>query len=398
MAETFAGAGGNHIGWKDEGFKTIYVNDFDQNMINTLIYNNPDLKEGVVDTVSILEIPAKKRLKEMGIQKKELDVLFGGIVCKGFSLAGERNPMDERNYFYHAQLKLVEEWMPKVSVIENVSGILSAQVISHKAPKRVGNSILAIWKKIQENKFERSISNKKNSQIQKNNLLIEFEKLKKQRKQLIEQIKKDGFFISVIDDIKELYKELGYRTYIKVLKSDEYGVATIRKRVFIVAVRNDIKGEFVFPNPTHTKPLTVGQVLKDVKIDPNDIDSLPMNHTKLVKERFSHIPEGKNIADVMDQIPPRLRINKFFSRGSNMRLDSSKPAPTLVPGHSAFPLHPKEDRSITVREAAVITGFPKKYKFFGNHSKRCEQVGNAIPPRLARVIAKAVKELLDNEN
>lgn len=78
-----------------------------------------------------------------------------------------------------------------------------------------------------------------------------------------------------------------------------------------------------------------------------------------------------------------------------MRLSWDVPAPTLVPGHSAFPLHPEEHRSITVREAACITGFPKDYKFFGNHSKRCEQVGNAIPPKLAESIAESVKELLD---
>ena len=71
-----------------------------------------------------------------------------------------------------------------------------------------------------------------------------------------------------------------------------------------------------------------------------------------------------------------------------MRLSFDSLAPTLVPGHSNFPLHPKYDRSITVREAATITGFPIDYKFFGSHSKRCEQVGNAVPPPLANAIAK----------
>ena len=50
-------------------------------------------------------------------------------------------------------------------------------------------------------------------------------------------------------------------------------------------------------------------------------------------------------------------------------------------------MHPKEHRSITVREAAAITGFPNDYKFFGTHSKRCEHVGNAVPPKLAQAIA-----------
>lgn len=67
----------------------------------------------------------------------------------------------------------------------------------------------------------------------------------------------------------------------------------------------------------------------------------------------------------------------------------------MVPGHSNFPVHPTENRSITVREAACITGFPIDYKFFGNHSKRCEHVGNAVPPKLAEAIAIEVKKFLD---
>lgn len=78
-----------------------------------------------------------------------------------------------------------------------------------------------------------------------------------------------------------------------------------------------------------------------------------------------------------------------------MRLDGNSPSPTLVPGHSNFPVHPKEHRSITVREAATITGFPNDYKFFGSHTKRCEEVGNAVPPPLSSAVAKSVKNVLD---
>ena len=81
-----------------------------------------------------------------------------------------------------------------------------------------------------------------------------------------------------------------------------------------------------------------------------------------------------------------------------MRLNGNEPSPTLVPGHSNFPVHPKEHRSITVREAATITGFPLKYKFFGSHTKRCEHVGNAVPPPLARAIAKECVNLLNKYN
>ena len=129
--------------------------------------------------------------------------------------------------------------------------------------------------------------------------------------------------------------------------------------------------------------------------DHEDADNHPMNHSPRTIERFKYIPEGDSIANHIDELPADLKISKFYSRGSTMRLDGNSPSPTLVPGHSNFPVHPREHRSITVREAATITGFPLKYKFFGTHSKRCEHVGNAVPPQLAQAIAKECVKLLD---
>ena len=122
--ETFVGAGGSHIGFMKNGFKSIYINDNNSDCIKTLLHNNPTLKEtAYVDNRSIIDIDEKKLSKQLGYKKGEIDVFFGGIVCKGFSLAGERSPNDERNYFYNAQLKLVKEFKPKISIIENVPGI-----------------------------------------------------------------------------------------------------------------------------------------------------------------------------------------------------------------------------------------------------------------------------------
>ena len=81
-----------------------------------------------------------------------------------------------------------------------------------------------------------------------------------------------------------------------------------------------------------------------------------------------------------------------------MRLDRNKPAPTLVPGHSNFPVHPKEDRSITIREAGAIMGFPLNYKFFGSHSSRCEQVGQAVVVQMAEALAKVTSDFLKKKS
>jgi DNA (cytosine-5)-methyltransferase 1 len=156
--------------------------------------------------------------------------------------------------------------------------------------------------------------------------------------------------------------------------------------LFIVAIRNDIDKEWIFPLPTHnqngtdglSKWKTVGDVFKNINYqNTKDIDNIPMNHKDSTIEKFKKIKTKSE--------------DGYFSRGSSSRLDFNKTAPTLVPGHSSFQIHPIEHRSITVREGAMITGFPIDYKFYGNHTSRCMQIGNAIPIEMAEAIAKQVK-------
>jgi DNA (cytosine-5)-methyltransferase 1 len=68
----------------------------------------------------------------------------------------------------------------------------------------------------------------------------------------------------------------------------------------------------------------------------------------------------------------------------------------MVPGHNAFPLHPTEDRSLTVREAARIQTFPDDVIFEGTRQEQCIQVGNAVPVQLAQVFAKHIKNKIKN--
>lgn len=411
--ETFVGAGGSHLGFKNNGFMSKYVNDFNQDAMDTLINNNPEInKTAWVDVSSIVERNPYDILEKTKMHPKELDVLFGGIVCKGFSLAGERSPNDERNYFYRKQLELVEVIQPKISIIENVPGIQTAEVLSPDTPKEIADKVDEIWQNLENYKGKKA-NLRKNNQITK-----EFEeegkKLRAEKEKLLKKLSKDGYLIKVMDDILERYEQLGYRVQKKVLNSACYGSATKRERVIIVAVRNDIKEEYEYPRATHGNeefrkkysylyeednvlPLrTVNDALAEIDYtNVADVDNIPMNHGEKTVERFKYIPEGDNIANHIDELPDSLKISRFYSRGNTMRLAGNQPSPTLVPGHSNFPIHPKEHRSITVREAACITGFPLDYKFVGSHTKRCEEVGNAVPPALSTAVAKQAKELLD---
>jgi DNA (cytosine-5)-methyltransferase 1 len=413
--ETFVGAGGAHIGFCENGFVSKYVNDIEPTCLETLVYNNPKIKNtAYIDNDSILDIDPLVLLEKTGMKEGELDVFFGGIVCKGFSLAGERSPNDERNYFYHKQLELIEHIKPKISIIENVPGIKNAKVLAHNTPEKTKEEVNTLWKELENFKGLKA-KLRKEGKVTK-----EIEDIGKQLREkkdsILINLEKNGYLVSVLDDVYNIYKQMGYVVSHKVLNSAWYGASTKRERIIIVAVREDIQENFVFPkaeymdnslrknldkeleNKLYKKPLTVNDALNKIDQNDNDIDNKPMNHSPKTVERFKYIPEGESIAKHIEKLPSHLKISKFYSRGSTMRLHGDKPSPTLVPGHSNFPVHPKEHRSITVREAACITGFPLDYKFFGNHSKRCEHVGNAVPPALSAALAKSCIALLNKCN
>ncbi|WP_432481454.1 DNA cytosine methyltransferase [Moraxella sp. ZY200743] len=412
--ETFVGAGGSHIGFKQNGFKSVYVNDDNKDCIDTLLLNNPEIKQtAFVDCRSVLDIDTDNLLNNIKLKQGELDVMFGGIVCKGFSLAGERSPNDERNYFYHQQLKLVEITKPKISVIENVKAFSNGQVLSESTPQTIRDEVDRIWQELENYKGQKAELRKKNK------ITPEFEQkgldLRKQKERLLAILKENNYLISVLDDLYQIYDRIGYNVSHKILNTAWYGASTKRERIIIVAVRKDLPNNFEFPFPIYhsdeiltkldfdnienvefLKPISIGEALSKIDYsNKDDIDNHPMNHSPKTVERFKYIKAGSNIQETMHEIPDDLKISSFYSRGNTMRLSMELLAPTLVPGHSNFPVHPIEHRSITVREASVITGFPMDYKFIGNHSKRCEHVGNAVPPPLASAIAKECIKFLD---
>jgi DNA (cytosine-5)-methyltransferase 1 len=390
IVETFVGCGGAHLGFKNNGFNTLLVNDIDPNMIKTLILNNAIEKEQSV-VCSISELTDDLLDEKI---KETVDVLFGGIVCKGFSLAGVRNPFDERNYLYKEQLRLVKKLKPKVSVIENVVGLKNMYLYEKNINT---NEVFKKYSKLSdENKnLNGEKSSRRKENINYDDLQEKIKINKKKMEELLNGIQKYKY--KVFDDIKSIYEKLGYTVYDSVLQANKFNGYTHRKRIIIVAVRNDIKKKFNFPK--EEKSYTLNDALKKIDIDginnPNiDVDNKPMNHTEKSIKRFKYIPEGKNIADVINKLPDDLKISKFYSRGNTQRLDRNLSVPTLVPGHSNFPIHPWEHRSITVREAATITGFPLDYKFYGSHTSRCMQIGNAVPVYLGDAIAKSVLEVL----
>lgn len=388
IIETFVGCGGSHFGFKKAGFNTLIVNDIWSDAIQTLKQNDKDLKEEQIIVEDITKL-TEDTLKKTKQEYKNVDVLLGGVVCKGFSLAGIRNPYDERNYLYLEQLRLVDIIRPKLSIIENVPGMISMTIL--KKDEKIKDLCENLTKVCEEHKHKRALlinESKKNSSKE---IINEYKKklqdITHKRKELEDILKEYRY--NVIDDIEKEYNDLGYKVYKKVLKCSEYNCSTNRQRLFIVAVRNDIKKEWKYPEPvTKEKPPTVLDAfslldLAGINNPSVDSDNIPMNHKKTTIEKFKKIETGKKSED------------GFYSRGTSSRLDYNKPAPTLVPGHSSFQIHPEFHRSITVREGGLITGFPNDFKFYGSHTSRCMQIGNSIPVNMAYHLALQCKEFLE---
>tara|TARA_B100001769_G_scaffold275214_1_gene276340 strand:- start:4290 stop:5615 length:1326 start_codon:yes stop_codon:yes gene_type:complete len=408
VAETFVGCGGAHFGFKKSGYESVFINDIWEDSMKTLKQNDPLMENNKIILDDIYNIDADY-LKKRDIKYDNLDVLIGGVVCKGFSLAGIRNPFDERNYLYIQQLRLVEFIKPKISIIENVPGMEKMKILSKtndeeinklcnelndicEQHKQARGKLIAEKKKQNNNSVtedeKEDIDEPTNIIIDENinNLTKSMKDLTEKRKE-IENILADNMYY-VLDDIKERYENMGYTVYTKVLMCSNYGCSTNRKRLFIVATRNDLNLEWEYPEPTteDNKP-TVRDALNKLDYDginnPSvDNDNCPMNHRQSTVEKFKKVKANEKSND------------SYFSRGTSSRLDYDTPAPTLVPGHSSFQIHPEEHRSISVREGAIITGFDNDFKFYGSHTSRCIQIGNAIPVNMAYHLAEQCKKIL----
>lgn len=198
----------------------------------------------------------------------------------------------------------------------------------------------------------------------------------------------------------------------------EYGVPQLRERVILVATRKP--NGFVFPSPTHASPercsglfallpyVTVGDVINDLEepLQKTDTSTIPDNShydvtPKRDRERIHGVPEGKNLSSQLQlPIEQRGRLTKKDTT-KFLRLNRSKPSNTLRGGEIFY--HPIADRYLTPREYMRIHGFPDDYVLRGPIRGRTgtvkdldqhRQVGNAVPPPLAKSVALQIKEIM----
>jgi DNA (cytosine-5)-methyltransferase 1 len=336
--DLFAGAGGITEGLKQAGFRVVLANDIDRWFSTTHRYNHPDVPFLEKDITKI-----SANMFKILCNGYKINLVSGGPPCQGFSMTGLRDRGDPRNTLFRYYVKILGVLRPEMFFMENVKGMLSM-----KAP--------------------------------------------------------DGS--AVIDQVMDAFRALkGYTVGYKVFNFADYGVPQTRQRVIFIGNRIGYSFEETVPPPTHSPEGGVtldGKKLEPyVKVGPTIMPILgetclannePMGHSVIVSERMGLVKEGK-------MLPKDVPKNKRYLLKNNFqtiyqRLDRNKPAPTIVPGHMAFPIHPTENRSLTVREAARIQTFPDTYKFFGPKISQGLEVGNAVPPLFAYKLGLHLKSLI----
>lgn len=356
FVDLFSGAGGITIGLKNAGMRPLLCSDSDPSVAKTHMLNFPDIPFVEGD----LSKPETKN-KILNIVREEtgkegLSFLVGGPPCQGFSIFGERRFLntqkrkydphkDPRNKLVYTFLGYVEALKPKWFIMENVPGFAS-------------------------------LDNK-------------------------------NFLRSLLKEISALgYKDHDW----KIINTADYGVPQARKRFILIGNRtgNVIpwpKAKFYAdPKDWQNSYRTVGEAIADLaergsynKFKNHE----PMNHSPHLRARFSYIEEGKkmDISKLPSALKYGMHTGKEIKNYSHVykRLSRNKPSTTLVPGHSAFPIHPTLNRVLTVREGARIQTFPDTVEFLGPRSEQYKQVGNAFPVLAAEHIGNfLIKAIVNN--
>lgn len=342
VVDLFAGVGGLSLGFEMIGAKTLVANEYDPSIAESYKKNRPDVNMLVADIT-------KLNVKETFSPYKGLvDVVVGGPPCQGFSQKGKRKSInDERNFLFRYYVEVVKLLMPTYFVMENVPNLLTTE---------------------------------------------------------------NGFFK---EEIENLFKEIGYATNPMVLNASDYGVPQNRHRAVIIGKLGESKVEMIKPFATKISAwdaigdlafLNSGEGSFEQKYLQKAVTEYQKKARLGSKRLFNHsaTAHSKEAIEKLKLIPPEKgkeylpkdKLTKSIYSGTWSRIEKNKVSVTITtrfdtPSSGRFS-HPYLNRAITVREAARLQSFPDTFIFYGNKSSQMKQVGNAVPPLLAKAIAQSI--------
>ncbi|NVM27789.1 MAG: DNA cytosine methyltransferase [Candidatus Helarchaeota archaeon] len=379
VIDLFSGCGGFSQGFQKAGFNVIAASEIWVDAIRTYRENHPSTKiiEG-----DISEDCKKRQLYEY-LNGIEIDVIIGGPPCQGYSLAGNRDPEDPRGRLYLDFVEIINEIRPKIFVMENVKGLMS---MKHVKPDISLTELSKFKENCRKNKRFKDLKRFKAQRKLNLEEMKEYNDLKHEKSQIHKQMNKN--LIPLLQQIIDRIKKIGYQVEPKVLNAANYGVPQTRERIFLIGTR--IKElTITFPSESHMKdPSTtsnggdqketwvpVKAILKKYEqMEENEeLSHIFTNHSQKFKEKVRRTPPGKNVYPQYS--------DAFW------KLDPNRPARTVKENHGGVHMHYSKDRACTPRELAALQTFDDKFIFKGSKSSILKQIGNAVPPLLAKKIA-----------
>ena len=365
VLDLYCGAGGLSSGFRQSGFKIvggiekipIYAKTHDLNFPEALTFcadiNNLDLNE------------LKRRLN------KNIDIIIGGPPCQTFSSLGrgkirslQRNIKDDvRNFEYMNFIKYVDFFKPKAFVMENVPGF------------------------------------------------------------------KTQYEGKIFDEFLSNFKNSSYSIYHSLISASNNGIPQNRKRLFVVGIRDGTG--FQFPSGSQDLKITVDEAISDLPSISDDWRISKMKYSKFnqlsnyqillrnsseyvynnicrisnihAKRAFKFLKPSQRLSEIDQEVFKTLEISKLFKSkiiyNRIRRLPVDEPSWTVVAhiGIDGYEyVHPYFERTLSVREAARLQSFPDNFIFLGNMREQYLQVGNAVPPLLAKKIAQSLSKELSN--
>ena len=196
-------------------------------------------------------------------------------------------------------------------------------------------------------------------------------------------------------EIIQAFQNIGYSVECKILNAADFGVPQIRSRVIFIGRRD--KGKISFPEPFQISHQTVGSAIGHFpkltagESNPHVANHEAMNHSAQMLEKMAFVKNGGNRNDIPEPLRPKTGdVRKYI------RYDSNKPA-ICITGDMRKVFHYEQNRALTVRELAALQSFPDDFIFCGSKIAQQQQVGNAVPPLLAKAIAESILKMSENE-
>lgn len=344
VVDLFSGAGGLSLGFEMAGFHTVLGIDHHKPSVDTFLANRRGRP-----TWAVLGDIRKVNLASLReVYGGRVHVLVGGLPCQGFSLNNrKRDPRDPRNHLFWYFLDAIQEFVPDVILIENVTPL-------------------------------RSMSG-------------------------------GGFVQEITRGIKLYGEKAGVDYVVKpphTLSALKFGIPQKRDRLVIVAHRRGMNLQL--PDGGFGPRRTVWDAISDLPpLNPSEVATVyttepRTDYQRALREGSTELHNHEapkhdedTVARIRNTPPGRPMYERYPQR---IRLSWDEPSPTIVAGGirpQFFFGHPEQPRGLSVRESARLQSFPDWYRFEGGMVQGRVQVGNAVPPLVAKALAEAIREALE---